>query len=260
MFVNGYNDNIDKGTQDFFCSAPGLASNIDYSNPTYNMFVITVTSVNNTDYLLGDPREKTVNQSFINETHSENNRTNSIWASAPSTNESGNRILKNYLATEVNNSLYAVNNTTVYADDAAAEAGERTVKMLAPKFRVASSYAVLSPDATEAEYLHYMKKRCASYQEDGYPAGRWRLPTRAEFQFIVYLSYKEKIPTLYKSTSDYWCAHGYGKPNNGNVTMNYKTKSSGNSVRCVYDEWYWGSEKIADKTKFTWGDEPVTQK
>ena len=105
-----------------------------------------------------------------------------------------------------------------------------------------------------------MKKRCASYQEDGYPAGRWRLPTRAEFQFIVYLSYKEKIPTLYKSTSDYWCAHGYGKPNNGNVTMNYKTKSSGNSVRCVYDEWYWGSEKIADKTKFTWGDEPVTQK
>lgn len=259
MFVNGYNGNKNRGTQDYFCSANGMA-NVAFDNPTYNMFVITVTSVNNTDYLLGDPREKTVNQSFIDETHRENYRTNSIWASAPSTNESGNRILKNYLATEVNNLNYANNNYTVYTNDADAEAGERTVKMLAPKFRVASAYAVLDASVTEAEYLHYMKKRCASYQEDGYPAGRWRLPTRAEFQFIVYLSYKEKIPTLYDPTSNYWCAHGYGKPSNGNVSMNYKTKSDGNSVRCVYDEWYWGSEKIADKTKFTWGDEPITQK
>lgn len=257
MFVNGYTeDGEDITTQDYFCSANGMA-NVDFENPTYNMFVITVTSVDQTEYLLGDPREKEPLQSFIDEKH---NGSYSIWAAAPSTDGSASRILKNYLATEVNNSLYANNNNTVYENDKAAEAGERTVKMLAPKFRVASAYAVLGTGATEAQYLHYMKKRCASYQEDGYPAGRWRLPTRAEFQFIVYLSYKEKIPTLYDPTSNYWCAHGYGKPNNGNVTMNYETKSGGNSVRCVYDEWYWGSEKIADKTKFTWGDEPITQK
>lgn len=261
MFINGYNADISRGTQDYFGSGNGLSSSISFDNPTYNMFVITVTSVNNTDYMLGDPREKNVNSSFIGETHQQNGRTYSIWQSAPSTDGSTSRTLTNYLATEVNSSLYANTNNTVYTDDDAAEAGERTINMLAPKFRVASAYAVLSTGDDEPEYLHYMKKRCASYQEDGYPAGRWRLPTRAEFQFIVYLSYKQKIPTLYDSSSNYWCAHGYGKPSNGNVEMTYATKrSNGISVRCVYDEWYWGSEKITDKTKFTWGDEPITQK
>lgn len=263
MFVNGYNDGTARTNQAFFCSAPGLASNIDYDNPTYNMFVITVTSVNETNYILGDPRENQVNSSFINETHVQNGRTYPIWKSAPSTTDALNlRILTNYLATEVNNPLYTEDDNTVYENDAAAEVGERTVKMIAPKFRVASSYAVLSP-GEEAKYLENMKKRCASYQEDGYPAGRWRLPTRAEFQFIIYLSYIQKIPTLYKSTSDYWCAHGHGKPNNGKVTMSYKTESNtGYSVRCVYDDWYWGSERALKgdaKKTFTWGDEPINK-
>ena len=64
---------------------------------------------------------------------------------------------------------------------------------------------------------------------------------------------------------DYWCAHGYGRYNNTqnkvNITpgnMDYGSKSV--SVRCVYDEWYWGSEPAlktdAEKDQFTWGDMP----
>ena len=47
--------------------------------------------------------------------------------------------------------------------------------------------------------------------------------------------------------------------NNGVINMRYiGYDSSGHSVRCVYDEWYWEQTKTpkVDKTKFTWGDEP----
>ena len=98
------------------------------------------------------------------------------------------------------------------------------------------------------------EKRCASYQEDGYPAGRWRLPTYAEAAFIVSLSNEKKIPYLFNTGTNYWCAHGDFKPNGNNVDLNPDGNS--NSVRCVYDEWYWGSDQIANKSTFTWGDAP----
>ena len=44
--------------------------------------------------------------------------------------------------------------------------------------------------------------------------------------------------------------------------MTYATKSTGHSVRCVYDDWYWGSERVLTgdaKETFTWGDEPITR-
>ena len=67
-----------------------------------------------------------------------------------------------------------------------------------------------------------MKRRCASYQEDGYPAGRWRLPTKAEFQFILTQINYENLPQVYLSSYSYWCAHGLGSPdNNGLVQMQY---------------------------------------
>ena len=115
-------------------------------------------------------------------------------------------------------------------------------------------------DAKAAKELDGMRKRCASYQEDGYPAGRWRLPTEAEFKFIISQVNKGTLPELYVAGEGYWCAHGYGVPDNkGNVTMYYNTTGSGYSTRCVYDEWYWGSEPALTgdaKSKFTWGDMP----
>ena len=103
--------------------------------------------------------------------------------------------------------------------------------------------------------------RCASYQEDGYPAGRWRLPTKAEFEFIFSQVNRGNLATLYEGGRAYWCAHGIGTPitNTGEVDLDYVNKyTNGASVRCVYDDWYWGSEPAltsdADKKTFTWGD------
>lgn len=118
------------------------------------------------------------------------------------------------------------------------------VDIIAPQFRMASSYgkcggAIDHDDA---------KKRCAAYQEYGYPAGRWRLPTVAEFEYVQRLSNNGIIPQLYTSNSNYWTAtsaYTYGSgPSTNNTAF----------VRCVYDEWYWGSGQIENMGVYTWGD------
>lgn len=240
VFVNGYqgdNSNAVKDGQDFFCSAPGIGT--AYSGASPNMYVFTVSSVQGTNYVIGDPRENIVSE-IVDDMHTYNRQQRTIWYSAPSlTNgvvSNPERILQHYYAT----------------DDT-----DRTLNMIAPKFRIASAYAVLHTNVNEAKDLNYLKKRCASYQEDGYPAGRWRLPTKGEFEFIFSLVNRDLLPDIYQVGSPYWCAHGLGTPNNdGRVTLERTTTSSGNSVRCVYDEWYWTDklETPAQKNVFTWGD------
>ena len=135
---------------------------------------------------------------------------------------------------------------------------------IAPKIRIASSHGATLP-MTFAD----AQRRCASYQEDGYPAGRWRLPTKAEIEYIAQLNSDNKIELLLGSasgTTDYFCNSGYMTVQQ-NRTPSYTaiTNISGDSnaryVRCVYDDWYWGessNDRLADnnKTTFTWGDQP----
>lgn len=123
---------------------------------------------------------------------------------------------------------------------------ERTKRMISPQFMVASSYGVCSTEAN----LDNSEKRCATYQEDGYPAGRWRVPTQAEVEYIIQLSNWNIIPVLFNNNTDYWSA-------NGTVTFNGTSFNYGSSntwVRCVYDTWYWGTDQLSDKTKFVYGD------
>lgn len=261
-FVNGYQGTessaANKG-QDYFGLINGTSSSTGVS--AISMFVFSVSSVEGTNYVIGDPREEEVNSSFINEKHG-NNNSNSIWVEAPAVGSSTSRGLQNYYATYVYNSGYDnrnANSSNIYANNSAAAAAERTYNMIAPKFRIASGYCVMSSFSDENNYYHYMKKRCASYQEDGYPAGRWRLPTKAELEFIVDLSNKDKIPTLFNSTIKYWCAHGYVQVSGGNVNITHAAYVNGGaSARCVYDDWYWGSDPVlkteAEKRVFTWGD------
>ena len=109
--------------------------------------------------------------------------------------------------------------------------------------------------------------RCASYQENGYPAGRWRVPTTAEIAFIVYLQTQEAIPELFVNNHYFSSTHMVTQGNNKAdiVAIN----NADHSVRCVYDEWYWGSEQDAvvepgtnatagNHYRFTWGDEAIT--
>ena len=102
--------------------------------------------------------------------------------------------------------------------------------------------------------------RCASYQEQGYPAGRWRVPTLAEIQFIATLSAKKIIPKLFTDNVYYCISSGMVKY--GTTITKTDKNGSGDkraNVRCVYDEWYWeqyDNNGKVDPTVFTWGDEP----
>ena len=122
-------------------------------------------------------------------------------------------------------------------------------KGIAPIYKVASFYGACVPVGNNGNYgvLSHdgAVKRCASYQENGYPAGRWRLPTEAEIEYAISLSLQGLIPVLFNST--YWASSGRA--------YSYSAKEFQNAtqavVRCVYDSWYWGDEKLSNPT--VWG-------
>ena len=129
---------------------------------------------------------------------------------------------------------------------------------IAPKFIIASSHGKTaystSDDPTggwNSQGLTWerAKKRCAAYQEDGYPAGRWRLPTYAEVKFIMQLSAQGSIPSLFQmypggDALGYWCSNGRICTDRNNETYLNPSKSGNPTApRCVYDTWYWGTEQ-----------------
>ena len=120
-----------------------------------------------------------------------------------------------------------------------------TENTIAPKFIVASSYGKMSQ--SHWFDLDAAVKRCAAYQENGYPAGRWRVPTFAEIEYMVTLSRMNFIPSLYNfSRNDYtgyWSANGKAIGNaSGLPELDTDYNYIDTAVRCVYDAWYWGEE------------------
>lgn len=204
------------------------------SNP--NMYLISTSVLSDSDMLIGDPRTTTPYR---------DTDLVSGWSSASTRfidGTTGHRLTNYYPA----------------------ESDEAFKDVIAPVFRVASSYG-----KSTSMSFNDARRRCASYQEDGYPAGRWRLPTMAEVLYITTLSQKSMIPELFtfdRSAAldkSYWCASGkidgvYGVP-----TYFSGTTDDNRWVRCVYDEWYWSgmtynnqdAERV-DISTFTWGDIP----
>lgn len=219
-----------------FGTVTGLNTSFNNTNP--NMYVVHATSMSNNDYIIGDPRETEIN-----------NLSTTGWATAPALYETSPRILSYYYPTDVSGTSANVTpGSSTNANDFI------TGNVIAPVFRIASSYSVTSG----ANGHETAEKRCASYQEDGYPAGRWRMPTFAEVRFICVLSSQGKIPRLFANGISYWSAHGVFSPNSNGVSL---TRGSAETIRCVYDEWYWGSERAVQKGTngldlFTWGDYP----
>ncbi len=264
VWVNGYHGSTNQSgannsNLDYFAGAEGNKQGADR-----RMFVITVTTTEGTNLVIGDPRDTEY-------TYDVQDAQSIRWYSGDAIYDGGsNRELEYYYGTNVASERYSAQTTgTIYANDAAAEAAEPTINMIAPKFRLASGYGTVT-ETTNANSLEMMKRRCASYQEDGYPAGRWRLPTKAEFQFILSQINYGNLPEVYLSSYNYWCAHGLGDPDtNGLVQMQYVGQVTGgqNFVRCVYDEWYWENSEtyrlgtttngtFTPSDTFTWGDMP----
>lgn len=130
--------------------------------------------------------------------------------------------------------------------------------VIAPKFMLASGYGGCNGDkvgwASNAE-------RCAAYQEDGYPAGRWRLPTEAEMVFVYTLANDYGLlDNPFYSTSHYWANAGRNFFNEAFETSqgsypNNDNNRHGWSSRCVYDLWYWGDDPVLTGNAATqWSD------
>ena len=264
IFVNGYyNKNRSRGNDLGYLSINnervGKAAGDD-DNTYMHVISISAFSKDNTfvylnnqkkQYVIGDPRERESNKLGIN---NDKNNTANVNTANPgnATNTSGW-----IQATDVNGT---VRNLEYYYPTESEE--DNSYQVIAPKFRIASKLGGYSNCSPKGAAL-----RCASYQEHGFPAGRWRLPTTAEILYIIELQRLQKIQQLFYGGNTYFSATDRVTANSDNTyTLTEGIGTSNNSVRCVYDEWYWGSEREAIPNsaynnyggyQFTWGDRKV---
>jgi hypothetical protein len=147
---------------------------------------------------------------------------------------------------------------TSWGDNAAKiKKASNTQSIIAPQFFVSSGWnSSTSIIFTDAE------KRAATYQEAGYSAGRWRLPTEAEIMFITARQRDGVIPTLFGTKAPYWASSGRvyfdgafydgdkvrrsnrneSYVSNGYVYATGLSASNTAYMRFVYDTWYWGDK------------------
>ena len=115
--------------------------------------------------------------------------------------------------------------------------------IIAPRFIVCSALNAML--TTYSVTFDYAVKRGATYQEAGYPAGRWRLPSEAEVAFIVARQRDGAIPNLFAEGSTYWVGSGrqvYIPTSGDSIEFREVSKTDKQSCRFVYDLWYWGDE------------------
>ena len=234
-----YADNIDNLTQDYIDTWKSWDPPLDhgddpeeyhwrvvwYTGGSRDMFKINVTVLPpRTEFVIGDPRSPEID----NLRNSDNNPDNDFNDGPALDAAEPVRSLKYYYP---------------------AEDSDRTVDMLAPQYRFSSKC-----NGTEFGQLTRKQAewRCATYQEDGFPAGRWRLPTRGEIHFVAMLSANGLFEMLFSDGGVYWSANGCVKVSNANGVTD-ETRNTA-LLRCVYDSWYWGDEQQDNREQFVWGD------
>ena len=222
-----------------------------YTGGGRDIFRVNVTVLpQNSEFVIGDPRidgyDTTIpvlGYSFVNDGNSAgdavlSNRTggNSNFASAP------------VVDGDVNTPLSMTGETRPLKYYRPTDNTSRTKNMISPGYRISTKLGGTEFGNLDFAHAQY---RCAAYQEDGFPAGRWRIPTQSEIKFIAQLSAKGVFEPMFRS--DYWSANGVVNVNvnNGTVTPNSNTTAL---LRCVYDSWYWGDEQWNPRTQFVWGD------
>lgn len=127
-------------------------------------------------------------------------------------------------------------------------------QIAAPSFLVSSLYSEVGDDETTNYKI--AQKRAATYQEAGYPGGRWRLPTEAEMRLIFkiqsnqelrndffhgkYILEKKRQYFMADKRCCYWDDDG-GSPvfyiAGGNIDFKAHSKF-------VYDTWIWGNAPV----------------
>lgn len=191
-----------------------------YSSGGRDMYRINVTVLPaDSEFVIGDPREDA----------EDNLRPADDYFHDGPALEGGTRSLEHYYPTE---------------------ASDRTVNMIAPAYRISTKLSGIEHDGIT---LQKARERCASFQENGFPAGRWRLPTKGEVRFISQLSANGYFE--WQFGGNYWSANGalYVNRYTGEVTDSDPNRTIA-LLRCVYDSWYWGDDQLDDVTQFTWAD------
>lgn len=208
------------------------------TNTNFNQYVISISRLNpNSPYVIADPRVDKENAS-------------SFWSEAVSAKYISGHDADGKPTISISNRKLSYYRPARTSEDANALKNQ-----IAPSYRFASSHGATS-NVTETDAA----RRCATYQENGCPAGRWRLPTVAEVRFAMSLSANGMIPFLFGSEEgymDYWVSTGLVRIDRSKDPVEIKERDASGShpVRCVYDEWYW-TDKLTDsqKSTFTWGD------
>lgn len=199
------------------------------SQGSTKLYTIAVSAFDATtsNYLICDPREPANNNVF--EFKSIDGNTDV----ATSTDASGDSDLTGYRATI---------------------SGDASKNLVAPEFIIATGYGYYQVSWRNMYANSSAKYRCAGYQEAGYPAGRWRVPTPAELQVIGKLCAERKIDGIFVNSYTYMSSNGAYNYNtdNGTFTSAGGVDVAGNSIRCVYDTWYW-KDKCANTSQFIWG-------
>ena len=195
-----------------------------YSSGGRDMYKMNVTVLPaNSEFVIGDPRED----------FEDNLRPAEDYFHDGPALEGGTRSLQHYYPTE---------------------ASDRTVNMVAPAYRISTKLSGIEHNGIT---FAKARERCASFQENGFPAGRWRLPTKGEVRFISQLSANGYFE--WQFGGNYWSANGalFVDKRTGEV----RDSDAGISIallRCVYDSWYWGDDQVTDHgyqlTDFVWAD------
>lgn len=220
---------------------------VNFTGGNRNLYNIVVTVLpSGSDYCIGDPRTSNPETwgngeeafSSMEGSYPENSR-KLYYNYNFETNEADNEYVSHFQ--EGNALFFGPDDEIEYGDDGKprrkltyyypAENSSRTLNMLAPSCRVASKFGGVEYGGITQRSAEF---KCATYQEDGYPAGRWRLPTKAEISFIADLTNTGSFNVLFESDKFYWSSNGAVKPKSG-----LKTNEKYALARCVYDSWYW---------------------
>ncbi len=132
------------------------------------------------------------------------------------------------------------NTTGDWSDKADIKKGTTQTNIIAPSLIFSSGWSTMYAYNTSPSW-QIAANRCATYQEGGYPAGRWRLATEAEINFVRLLQDNNLIQDIF-ADNNYYSSSGYtfnGSSYNGPYIDSQQT---GGYIRCVYDIWYWGEK------------------
>lgn len=265
--------------------------------------ILTATSLNEEEklkWVLDDPRTYYINNTLSNTSMGTDSSDNmDVWQY-----NAGNNSRPNYIGGAYDGSTstwssgeckliwehfptaspVAWNSTTWQPSD---DTQARALKYYYPASELTGKGNILAPKIIVCSYHSYSgsmswetaRRRCAAFQQYGYPAGRWRLPTGAEIAiFKLIQKYQRSNDIFYRDISNNTSGIGTNWSNAG-ATGNGETfggaydnrdREQSSYVRCVYDLWYWekvdangvSTARIPEGNnrenwkKFTWGDRP----